>query len=73
MKWKSWSNGFVGETRVKSWFAILPVRIGSDCRWLERVTVEYKLTMRKYDYYWCGRFTHSGHEFEWVQKRFVDG
>lgn len=37
----------VGETRVKQWFAFLPVEIDDDTRWLEWVTVK-----QRYGYMW---------------------
>lgn len=39
---KSWKNRW--ETRVKSWFALLPVKINDEIRWLRRVSVlQYRL------------------------------
>lgn len=38
-----------GETRVKQWFAILPVEIDDDTRWLEWVIV--KQTHGRYIWY----------------------
>lgn len=34
----------LGAVRIKSWFAVFPVTIGNETRWLERVTTkqEYK-------------------------------
>lgn len=46
-----------GETRIKRWFAILPVRIGADWRWLEFVTVQQSYNTR------C---------FGWNNDRFID-
>lgn len=72
MKWKSWFPAMVGDTRVKSWFALLPVKIGNDLRWLEKVTVEYQLQIIIYDHYWCGVFQGTTEEPEWVKIKFVD-
>lgn len=33
-----------GDTRTKTWFAIIPVTIDNDCRWLEMVTVKQTYT-----------------------------
>lgn len=35
----------VGFVEVKSWFAIKPVRIGSEIRFLEKVTVERRVIL----------------------------
>jgi hypothetical protein len=45
---------------VRSWFAIFPVTIGTERRWLEKVNVE--------GYYWVGA---SGATW-WVNERFVE-
>lgn len=31
-----------GNTKIKEWFAICPIRIGDETRWFERVAVEYE-------------------------------
>jgi hypothetical protein len=51
-----------GTTRVRSWFALLPVTINSETRWLERVAVEERQEFQVADV--C-RVT-------WRQMRFVD-
>ena len=64
MRWKSWFPASIGEKRVKTWFAWLPVKINNDCRWLERVSVEFELKMAlatRYD-----RYPY------WDKVRFVD-
>ena len=30
----------IGDTRIKSWYALIPVTINNERRWLEKVTVE---------------------------------
>jgi hypothetical protein len=35
----------IGETFVKTWFAYLPVKVGSEIRWLEKVSVRYQAVM----------------------------
>lgn len=32
----------VGETYIKTWFAIKPVKIGREIRWLEKVSVKFQ-------------------------------
>jgi hypothetical protein len=51
-----------GSMRVRSWFALLPVTINSETRWMERVTVEERQEFHVDDV--C-RVT-------WRQMRFVD-
>ena len=51
-----------GTYRVRSWFALLPVTIGPETRWLERVAVEERQEFHVSDV--C-RVT-------WRQMRFVD-
>jgi len=41
MRYKHW-GGMVGDTRESTWFAILPVRIGDETRWMEWVTVRWR-------------------------------
>ena len=49
----------LGDTRVREWFAILPVWLGrdeddlSECRWLERVKVKqvYSRVLNKFNNY----------------------
>jgi hypothetical protein len=50
-----------GETKTVSWFAIMPVTIGTETRWLERVTVEYS----RFDGWGC--FAAPG----WLAERFL--
>lgn len=42
MRWKDKPQPIVGDTRTRSWFALLPVKIGDETRWLEWVTVKDK-------------------------------
>jgi hypothetical protein len=44
VRWKSWYPAKVGERRTTSWFAILPVKIDGEIRWLEWVSVEWQYT-----------------------------
>ena len=39
----------LGTERVKTWFALFPVRVGRETRWLEKVTVEQKYTLVNFD------------------------
>jgi len=48
MRIKLKPNPKEGDTRIISWFAILPVTIGLDFRWLERVTVKQIFRQRWY-------------------------
>ena len=57
-----WTVAEEGSTRVRSWFALLPVTIGPETRWLERVAVEERQEFHVSDV--C-RVT-------WRQMRFVD-
>lgn len=36
-----WYRPSYGDTKMRSWFAWLPVTVGNETRWLERVTVMY--------------------------------
>jgi len=39
-----WKTGRAGETRIKTFFAWLPVEVNHEVRWLEYVTVEQEYT-----------------------------
>jgi hypothetical protein len=39
MKWHDKPSPKIGDTRTRSWFALLPVKIKGETRWLEWVTV----------------------------------
>lgn len=41
MRFTSWTPRYKGQVRFQSWFAILPVKIDDDTRWLEKVTVKW--------------------------------
>jgi hypothetical protein len=43
-----------------TWFAMWPVTIGNETRWLERVTVEYQ---------WFSGYLYA--EAEWIPKQFL--
>ena len=50
-----------GKIESLTWFAIIPVTIDKETRWLEKVTVEYE--------YWEGYGAYA--EPHWSQKRFL--
>ena len=52
-----------GEMRTQSWFALGPITIEDETRWLERVTVEYVWAM--------GNF-YMGDPDHWAANRFID-
>lgn len=35
----------IGETYIKTWFAALPVKVGKEVRWMEKVSVRYQAVM----------------------------
>ena len=72
MRWKSWYPADVGDKRVSTWFAFLPVKIGNDCRWWETVTVEFELKMDMYDVFRRERFVRKEPHYYWRKVRFVD-
>ena len=37
-----WREPSFGETKIKSWFALFPVTLRGETRWLEKVTVLYQ-------------------------------
>lgn len=39
----------LGETRIKTFFAIFPITIGTETRWLEKVTVEQEYSRIDFD------------------------
>lgn len=41
MRFISWTPEYVGQIRTQSWFAICPVKINGETRWLEKVTVKW--------------------------------
>lgn len=36
-----WYKPAYGSTKTRSWFALFPIRIDNEVRWLEKVTVKY--------------------------------
>lgn len=65
------STAYIGSKEIVSWFAILPVQIGRDIRWLEKVHVEYEF--EKYEYYYPFRKDSKIYTCgKWVMKRFLD-
>lgn len=52
-----WTRPRPRETRIKSWFALLPVQIDYDIRWLETVKVEQM---------------YSSYDGVWKNQSFVD-
>lgn len=63
MRWNSWRIAADGDKRVSSWYALLPVRIGVEVRWLERVSVEWE-----YRYYTTG----LNPRLRWEKVRFTE-
>lgn len=59
MRFKSKRENY--KTIRKTWFALLPVTVNGETRWLERVTVE--------GYYWFGPIFGNWY---WEPQRFVD-
>ena len=57
-----------GDHKIKKWFAILPVCINGEWRWLKRVTVEY-VYLDTHDYLFDDEFDMGGF---WVKSRFID-
>ena len=53
------------EIRIKSWFAIFPITIGNETRWLERVTVKQELLKKYYTY-------QEGYSLRWNNFEFLD-
>lgn len=50
-----------GDTRIRSFFAFLPISIGMEGRWLEKVTILERFQQ-----------TSTPYELEWTPVRFVD-
>lgn len=66
MRFTDWSFAKEGETRTQTWFAIWPVKIGNEIRWLERVTVEWK-------YIYVNAFLPPCMPYlKWQKMRFID-
>ena len=55
MKWYKPTHG---STKIRSWFALFPVRIDNEVRWFEKVTVKY---------------SYDGIREKWRPYLFVDG
>lgn len=68
MRWTQTYPPSLGEGRVKSWFALLPVRIGYETRWLERVTVRQEYAR------FCYGNKSGGHNYrnEWSNEEFLN-
>jgi len=58
-----WIMAQEGDSRIKSWFAIVPVEIGNEVRWFERVSVKQVYNKSIYG----GRVV-----FYWADVEFVD-
>jgi hypothetical protein len=43
MRFQNWWPADLGDKRISSWFALIPVTLGNETRWLERVTVEWQV------------------------------
>jgi hypothetical protein len=57
-----WQEPKEGDTRVREWFALLPVEISSEVRWFERVSVKQVYV----------KSTYMGVAFYWHNVAFVD-
>lgn len=53
------SDPNIGDIEVRSWFAIIPVQINDEIRWLEKVTVE-------------SQYSYSDSAYFWKMKKFID-
>jgi hypothetical protein len=53
-----------GDARIKTWFALWPVTLNNEVRWLERVKV-----LQKFDEYITG---HGGFVSGWENIRFLN-
>lgn len=62
MKTINWYPAEKGDKRIRSWFALFPVTIGNETRWLENVSVEYE-----YRFYGGG----LSPTMKWQKNRFV--
>jgi len=60
-----WNTPRPNDTRIKSWFAIMPVTVRYDRRWLQFVSVQQE---------WQYLYTNSYGDDIWVWKnmRFID-
>jgi len=58
----------VGDKKIKMFFALFPVRINKDYRWLEYVTVEYEFIA--YEVYIEERGFDTW--YKWDRLRFID-
>jgi len=66
MKSQTWLPASRGDRRISGWFAILPVWIGNDFRWLEWVRVEWEYKEKE------GLFPPCLPCLKWQMNRFVD-
>ena len=62
MRWTKPKNG---DTKIKKKFAILPIKINDEIRWLEWVTV-------KYQYYTCKWISNDYAVSDWFPEEFID-
>lgn len=60
-----WIEPKDGDIKIKKKFAILPIKIKSETRWLEWVTV-------KYQYYTCRRVSIDCVISDWFPEEFID-
>lgn len=65
MRWKSWRGAAEGDKRNSTWFAILPIIINGDFRWLETVTVEW-------EYNFVSNNFPGRARLKWHKLRFID-
>lgn len=67
MRWKSAPKPSYLDTKIKTWFAFLPINIEDDYRWLEWVTVEYVFRPARSSIYRMPNQTCY-----WFKTRFID-
>jgi hypothetical protein len=66
MRLTTWYPAAKGDKRVTTWFALWPVKLGNDFRWLERVTVEWEYVEEHHFFPPCAPY------LKWQPIRFVD-
>ncbi len=65
MRWKTWKGAAEGDKRKSTWFALIPISINGDFRWLEKVTVEW-------EYSFVANSFPGRARLKWHKIRFVD-
>lgn len=64
MRWKIIRPKYFNQTKETSWFAILPVKINDEIRWLERVKVKWVVIL-------CRNIDDVDY-FKWKKEKFID-